>query len=190
MSVSDFDILQRLGEGTYSTVHKVYRKSDKSIYALKRVRLDTLSECEIASTLTEIRVLASINHPNILGFKQAFVEAGYLYIITDYCGSGDLQKMIESRKRNGHYLREDEIWVVFAYIVRGLKTLHELNIVHRDIKSANIFLTEKGDIKIGDMNVSTVNKRGLIYNQAGTPYFASPEIWNCLLYTSPSPRDS
>ncbi len=51
------------------------------------------------------------------------------------------------------------------------------NILHRDIKSANIFLTKKGSIKIGDMNVSKIAKKGLLYTQTGTPYYASPEVW-------------
>lgn len=52
-----------------------------------------------------------------------------------------------------------------------------MNILHRDLKSANIFLTSKGEIKIGDLNVSKLAKRGLLYTQTGTPYYASPEVW-------------
>lgn len=61
--------------------------------------------------------------------------------------------------------------------MKGLNELHKLNILHRDLKSANIFLTTKGEIKIGDMNVSKLAKKGLLYTQTGTPYYASPEVW-------------
>ena len=62
-------------------------------------------------------------------------------------------------------------------MVRGLKALHEIKIFHRDLKSANIFLSKDGTAKLGDMNVSKVAKKGLLYTQTGTPYYASPEVW-------------
>jgi NIMA (never in mitosis gene a)-related kinase len=66
---------------------------------------------------------------------------------------------------------------MFIQIVRGLKSLHEISIFHRDLKSANIFLCTDGTSKLGDMNVSKVAKKGLLYTQTGTPYYASPEVW-------------
>lgn len=83
-------------------------------------------------------------------------------------------------------------------MVQGLKILHESNILHRDLKSANIFLKKNGLAQLGDMNVSKVAKKGLLYTQTGTPYYASPEVWReqpydlksdiwslgCLLYES------
>ena len=61
--------------------------------------------------------------------------------------------------------------------MRGLKCLHEILIFHRDLKSANVFLNKDGSAKLGDMNVSKVAKKGLLYTQTGTPYYASPEVW-------------
>mmetsp|Transcript_52740 Transcript_52740/g.72252 ORF Transcript_52740/g.72252 Transcript_52740/m.72252 type:complete len:97 (-) Transcript_52740:213-503(-) len=62
-------------------------------------------------------------------------------------------------------------------MTRGLQALHDLKIVHRDIKSANIFLTKDGTVKLGDLNVSKVAKKGMLKTQTGTPYYASPEVW-------------
>ena len=63
-------------------------------------------------------------------------------------------------------------------IVAGLKALHDMKIMHRDIKSANIFMNKDGTCKLGDMNVSkSADKNGLNYTQTGTPYYASPEVW-------------
>jgi NIMA (never in mitosis gene a)-related kinase len=62
-------------------------------------------------------------------------------------------------------------------MILGLKALHDLKICHRDIKSANIFINNKGEIKLGDFNVSKVAKKGMLYTQTGTPYYASPEVW-------------
>jgi NIMA (never in mitosis gene a)-related kinase 1/4/5 len=67
-----------------------------------------------------------------------------------------------------------------------LSVLHEKKVLHRDIKSANVFLCKDGTGKIGDMNVSKINKRGLLYTQTGTPYYASPEVWNDKPYDSKS----
>lgn len=60
----------------------------------------------------------------------------------------------------------------------GLKSLHDKNILHRDLKSANVFLNKNGQVKLGDLNVSKVAKYGgLLFTQTGTPYYASPEVW-------------
>ena len=70
------------------------------------------------------------------------------------------------------------MWQLFIQILLGLKALHDLNIMHRDLKSANVFLNKDLTVKLGDMNVSKVaNQRGLNYTQTGTPYYASPEVW-------------
>ncbi len=58
-----------------------------------------------------------------------------------------------------------------------MQTLHSVNILHRDLKSANVFLNRDGTAKLGDMNVSKIAKKGLLYTQTGTPYYASPEVW-------------
>ena len=63
-------------------------------------------------------------------------------------------------------------------IINGLKALHDINIMHRDIKSANLFMNKDGSCKLGDMNVSKLaDANGLNYTQTGTPYYASPEVW-------------
>lgn len=75
-------------------------------------------------------------------------------------------------------MNEPDIWCIFIQILRGLRAMHDLNIMHRDLKSANIFLNKDFTIKLGDMNVSkVVNSRNLNYTQTGTPYYASPEVW-------------
>ena len=71
-------------------------------------------------------------------------------------------------------------------MLRGLKSLHDLNIVHRDIKCANLFLMKSGDLKLGDLNVSKVAKQGMLQTQTGTPYYASPEVWSDKPYNEKS----
>ena len=71
-------------------------------------------------------------------------------------------------------------------MVRGLRCLHEILIFHRDLKSANVFLNKDGTAKLGDMNVSKVAKKGMLYTQTGTPYYASPEVWRDQPYDNKS----
>lgn len=70
--------------------------------------------------------------------------------------------------------------------MRGLKALHDLRILHRDMKSANIFLFKDYTAQLGDLNVSKVAKKGLLYTQTGTPYYASPEVWKDQPYDNKS----
>ena len=83
-------------------------------------------------------------------------------------------------------MQEREVWRIFIQLVHGLKALHDMNIMHRDLKSANVFLSKDGSAKIGDMNVSKVARNGMNYTQTGTPCYASPEVWKDLPYTMKS----
>jgi NIMA (never in mitosis gene a)-related kinase len=96
----------------------------------------------------------------------------------EYADKGDLYQKIVHLKKIGCLIEEIDAWKIFIQMVRGLKSLHDLKILHRDLKSANIFLFSDGTAKIGDLNVSKVAQKGLGYTQTGTPYYASPEVWN------------
>ena len=74
MSLREFQIVCKFGEGTYSSVYKVKRQTDGNIYALKKVRMLNLSDKEKENSLNEVRILASINSPYIISYKQAFVD--------------------------------------------------------------------------------------------------------------------
>ena len=95
----------------------------------------------------------------------------------EYADNGDLFQKITKHQKDQTYFKEDDIWRIFIQVVKGLKALHDVNIFHRDLKSANVFLNKDGSAKLGDMNVSKVAKKGLLYTQTGTPYYASPEVW-------------
>lgn len=179
MSLQNFKILKRLGEGAYSSVYSVLRHSDGQAYALKKVKMGKLSDKEKENALNEVRILASIKHTNICSYFEAFMDeaSSSLCIIMEYANNGDLFQKISRHQKEQTYLREEDIWRIFIQIVKGLKALHDTNIFHRDLKSANVFLKKNGTAKLGDMNVSKVAKRGLLYTQTGTPYYASPEVW-------------
>lgn len=191
-SLNDFKQLCLLGEGAYSAVYKVVRLADREIYALKKVKLPSLSEKEKQNALNEVRLLASISDENIIAYKEAFFDdkTRCLCIVTEFADSGDLYQQIVKCQKERTHLREADIWRYMIGMCKGLKALHDLKILHRDLKCANIFLTQQsgGEViaKLGDLNVSKVAKRGLCMTQTGTPYYASPEVWRDMPYDAKS----
>ena len=179
MSLNEFEQLKRIGTGSYSNVYKVSRIEDGKEYALKKVKMTGLSSKEKENALNEVRILASINHPNVISYKEAFIDhpSSSLCIIMEYADDGDLLERIKQQKKLHKYMKEQEIMSIFVQVVRGLKQIHKLNIMHRDLKSANVFLNKNGTVQLGDLNVSKLAQMGLNYTQTGTPYYASPEVW-------------
>lgn len=80
MSLKDFQLLSRLGQGAYSTVYKVKRLIDNQEYAMKKVKMNNLSEKERQNALNEVRLLASITHPNIIAYREAFMDKTSNYL--------------------------------------------------------------------------------------------------------------
>ena len=186
--MNDFQIISKLGEGAYSTVFKVKRNVDKKIYALKKVKILNLSEKEKENSLNEVRILASVKSNFVVSYKEAFFDEkdNTLCIIMEFADRGDLYQKIVQNKKSAKFFEESDIWRIFIQLVKGLKSLHDLKILHRDMKSANVFLFSNGSAKLGDLNVSKVAKRGLGYTQTGTPYYASPEVWKDKPYDNKS----
>ena len=179
-SLKDFSTIKLLGKGSFSTVYLVQRKQDSKIYALKSVFLEKLTKKQQESSLNEVRILASIHHPNVISYKEAFWDdnTSTLNIVMEYADDGDLFSKIKKMKQEQTFFDEKKIWDWAIRLIQGLKSLHDKNIMHRDLKSENIFLFKKNSqCKIGDMNVSKVLKEKLLRTQTGTPYYASPEVW-------------
>ena len=107
-------------------------------------------------------------------------------MVMDYADDNDLYQKIVKHQKNNQPMEEQEIWAIFIQMVRALNVLHSRMILHRDLKSANVFLSKKTYARLGDLNVSKVAKKGLLYTQTGTPYYASPEVWQDKPYDSKS----
>lgn len=184
MSLSQFKYLSDLGEGSFGRVIKAQRISDGEIYAIKQVKVSSAYQKELENTLNEIRILASITHQNIISYNEAFYEKDIesLCIVMELADGGDLQHKIEQHTKRKTSFEEKEVWRVAEQLLKGLKQLEEYKIIHRDIKSANIFFS-KGIAKLGDMNVSKITEASFASTQTGTPYYASPEVWRGEVYS-------
>jgi len=180
MSLEDFEYGRVLGKGVFGSVLIVKRKEDKEIYAMKRVKIGGLTKKELENSFNEVRLLASLNHKNVIGYREAFYDqkSKTLNIVMEYADDGDLSTKIKQAIKKQAFFEESKIWSTLIQILEGLKYLHKSDIIHRDLKSANIFLTKKGGVKIGDLNVSKIIGKSMAITQTGTPYYASPEIWN------------
>jgi len=180
MSLKDFELGKELGKGAFGAVCFVKRIEDSKTYAMKRVKISQLNTKERENALNEVRILASLNHPNIVGYKEAFFdeESKTLNIVMEFADDGDLESKIQKNIKSKGAFSEAEIWKWLIQVIQGLKYLHDNKIMHRDLKCANIFLMKNGTLKLGDLNVSKLVKMGMCSTQTGTPYYASPEVWS------------
>ena len=139
--LSDFEIMERLGDGTYSCVYKAKRITTGEIWWIKKVKMYNLTDKERQNALNEVRILSSIKSKSIIACKEAFLESDlrYLWIVLEYADNKDLYQQIWDKAVKQESFKEDEIWKIFLQILNGLNALHENKIMHRDIKSANIF---------------------------------------------------
>ena len=179
-TMNDFEILKNVGQGAYGKVFKVRRKSDNQIYAMKVINISKMDKKGITSTLNEVRILCSLGNDHVVAYKDAFInkQGSELCVIMEFIGGGDLSDLIKRIKKKKRFIEEEKIWEYTCQIILGLKALHDMKIIHRDIKSANLFLTEDFEsIKVGDLNVAKIAKNDLASTQIGTPYYLAPEIW-------------
>ena len=151
-----------------------------------------MSDDERKETLREAKILEVLSHPNIIRFREVYkTKKGKLCIVMDYADNGDLQTKIKDKHKNKQktgvleYLTEDQVLNYFTQICLAIKHCHDRKILHRDLKSQNIFLTKKNIVKLGDFGIARVlsNTRSKAKTVVGTPYYLSPEIIESMPYS-------
>ncbi|XP_076220286.1 serine/threonine-protein kinase Nek3 isoform X2 [Aptenodytes patagonicus] len=127
-----------------------------------------------------------MKHPNIVAYKESFEADGHLYIVMEYCDDGDLMQKI--KRQRGKFFPEDTILQWFVEMCLGVKHIHDKRVLHRDIKSKNVFLTQNGKVKLGDFGSARLLAHPASYacTYVGTPYYVPPEIWESMPYNNKS----
>ena len=175
--INDYIIKERLGVGSYGTVYKAKKKNSNKIYVIKQISLLGLAEQQINEYKLEASILSSIKSNYVVKYYDSFEEKNNLNIIMEYCDGGDLYQFIEEKKKTKHLLTENLIWELFIKMILGLSSIHNMKILHRDLKTQNIFLTKNLEVKIGDLGVAKkLNQTNFAKTFIGTPYYLSPEL--------------
>ncbi|KAM4730659.1 serine/threonine-protein kinase Nek5 [Anableps anableps] len=177
--MNDYEVIRQIGEGAFGRALLVRdKRGDGDRHCVvKQISLRKMSAKETEASKKEVILLSQMKHPNIVSFIATFQEKGSLYIVMEYCDGGDLLKKINMQR--GIPFSEVQIVDWFIQICLGLKHIHDRKILHRDIKSQNIFLTSGGmKVKLGDFGIARIlnNTLEMARTCVGTPYYLSPEI--------------
>eukprot|EP01088_Endostelium_zonatum_P006173 TRINITY_DN1827_c0_g3_i1.p1 TRINITY_DN1827_c0_g3~~TRINITY_DN1827_c0_g3_i1.p1 ORF type:complete len:523 (-),score=140.20 TRINITY_DN1827_c0_g3_i1:19-1551(-) len=171
-----FDLGELLGEGAYGSVFQGTHKESGAVIAIKSCRNLGAAKNTVGK---EINILKKCKHKNIVQYYGSAIHGREFWILMEYCGGGALNDLME--KLPEKHLSEPLIRAAMAASVEGLIYLHENAIIHRDVKAANIILTERGEVKLADFGVSAQmggdvpDKKKTV---TGTPLWMSPEVLN------------
>ena len=208
--VDDFEILQVLGEGSFGYIAKVKSRLNHKIYAMKKIDISKIKEEKVTRLMmNETQILSELNNPLIVKYYKTFKEDGALFILMEFMDNGDIGGIFKASKTLGKPIPEEKIYDIFIQSMKALTYIHSLNLIHRDIKPDNIFVTVDGNVKLGDFGVSAAlkkedeNKNNNNFNNVselnrnkeisvgnitssntvvGTPLYMSPEMLNYLKY--------
>ncbi|XP_030829270.1 serine/threonine-protein kinase Nek4 isoform X2 [Strongylocentrotus purpuratus] len=179
MSLDLYEHLKVVGKGSYGEVWLVRNKKDKKQFVIKKMELLRASKREKKAAEQEAKLLSKLRHPNIVSYKDSFEsEEGFLYIVMGFCDGGDLYNRLKQQKNAA--LEERQVVEWFVQIAMALQYMHERNILHRDLKTQNIFLTKSKIIKVGDLGIARVleGNNDMATTLIGTPYYMSPELFS------------
>ncbi|XP_018009884.1 serine/threonine-protein kinase Nek8-like [Hyalella azteca] len=173
--MDNYEMIRTVGKGAFGTAVLYRRKDDDTLVIIKEINMLDLSAAERQLSLNEVNVLAMLDHPNIVRYMDSFELDTKLCIEMEYCDGGSLAQFLTQRSTR---LEERDILVIFHQICAAIRHMHEHQILHRDLKTANLFLTKQGIIRVGDFGISKMlsTRQAHANTVLGTPYYISPEM--------------
>ncbi|CAM9405754.1 unnamed protein product, partial [Heterosigma akashiwo] len=174
----EYEVIKPIGKGKFAIVYRAKRKADDEIVALKKISIEAMDEKQRKKTLKEVRLLQSLDHPNIVRYLDSFIHGDELIIIVEWAAAGDLKRQLRKAQERGTHFEERVIWKYFSQICEAISHMHERRIMHRDLKPANIFLTLNGEVKVGDLGLGRELSEDTLEarSKVGTPLYMSPEV--------------
>jgi serine/threonine protein kinase len=178
-----FKMIEVIGEGSFGTVILCRHIKKKKNYAIKIIDFTRdITEEELESELAELDVYREADSPFIVKFFGVYEKDSSLLIAMEFCSGGSIADLYEYCKMA---LNEKQIASVCYCVLKGLDHLHGKNITHRDIKGANILLTQAGVAKITDFGVSKIQEKDTkMQTVVGSPYWMAPEVISLGAYTN------
>ena len=182
-----YKLVKLLGEGSFGKAYLAKSDNDDKDYVIKQVVMEDMTDQEKRETFNEAIILKKLDHPNIIKFKEVFRQRkpkDILNIVTEFADGGDLGQKIEQQKKKP--FSESQILDYITQICLALQHVHKKKIIHRDLKSGNVFLMKSGIVKLGDFGIAKglKNTWEKAKTTVGTPYYLSPEIINKQPYDS------
>ncbi|GAB7364245.1 hypothetical protein MBLNU230_g4793t1 [Neophaeotheca triangularis] len=172
MSADEYQMLEELGSGSFGTVYKALHLPTNETVAIKHIDLEG-SDDDMREIQQEISLLATCSSNHVTRYRSSFVKGVKLWIVMEYLGGGSCLDLI----RPGP-MAEAYIAIIMRELLRGLDYLHSTGKIHRDIKAANVLLSESGDVKIADFGVAAqlTNIKSQRLTFVGTPFWMAPEV--------------
>lgn len=159
-----------LGEGAFGIV--LFGKREAQQYAIKLMR-------KTENANSEIECLQTLNHFTVVGYDSHYERENQIALVLEFVPAGDLRAEIKRRFANKKFFEEHEVGFIFLQVLMALEHVHACNIIHGDIKSANILLQTNGLIKLSDFGLSQKFEEPISENigevWCGTPYYMAPE---------------
>ncbi|CAL5975686.1 Kinase [Hexamita inflata] len=183
----DYIQLGLLGEGSFGKVYKVQSKKDNAYYAMKEISYGQMKAKEKELLVSEVNLLRKLEHTSIVRYIDRYQDKArcIMYIVMEFCGAGDLSKYIKQCKQAHKYMDEEQVWSVFLQILSAVDYCHnppstsqlQQKLVNRDLKPANVFLTDQKTIKVGDFGLCRLLEDNQIARtNVGTPLYMAPEL--------------
>jgi len=170
--------LRLLGQGSFGKAFLARDLANNELVVMKQVRVEKMDAKARDTAVREAVALRRVRHPNVVRFRQVFVRSGWLCLVMDFADGGDLCAAVKERAKASQPFEESAVLECFSQVADAVAFVHAQKMVHRDIKSRNIFLCRTGKALLGDFGLVRLLESTceLAHTRVGTPYYLSPEI--------------